>query len=99
MAWFFVNGNEIHDRETKYNENGARIGDTPNLIATIEEAPFWNSSQHGRLIASAPDLLAALKLMVSFAQSVNRAHPEEVWLGSEYNQALTALRKAGEDTL
>lgn len=36
--WYLVNDNQIHDRETKFNEYGVRIGETPNLIA-VEKWP------------------------------------------------------------
>ena len=65
--WFLVNGNEIHDRETKYNEQGARVGDTPNIIAKIEYVPTWVPEgasiieANGQLIAAAPEMLEALE--------------------------------------
>lgn len=36
--WYLVNDNKIHERETKFNEYGVRIGETPNLIA-VEKWP------------------------------------------------------------
>lgn len=49
--WHLVNGNEIHDRETKFNDNGGRIGETPNLVA-IEKFP--NGSANADFIANSP---------------------------------------------
>jgi hypothetical protein len=34
--WVVANGREIHDRITRFDESGARIGETANRIALIE---------------------------------------------------------------
>lgn len=67
--WFLV-GNEIHDREAKYDASGARTGSTPNSIASVHiypQTPISKGSQeaNARLIAAAPELLAALIKAVS----------------------------------
>ena len=36
--WFLKNGNEIHDKNTLFDESGARVGETPNLIATVDNS-------------------------------------------------------------
>jgi hypothetical protein len=58
--WFFVNG-EIHDREPKFDESGARVGDTLNSIAEVHLVPTGCKYANGDLMAAAPDLLAALE--------------------------------------
>ena len=60
--WCLVSNNQIHDRETKFNNCGVRIGETPNLIA-VEKCP--NGSENAEFIAHArqdiPYLLDALQ--------------------------------------
>jgi hypothetical protein len=58
---WFVAGREIHDRSTEYSETGARIGNTPNSIAEIHPVPRGDAEANARLIAAAPELLAALE--------------------------------------
>jgi hypothetical protein len=66
-------GTEVHDRETHLDEHGARIGETPNIIAKTYYTPTESYDgingtlvQHSnaRLIAAAPDLLAACEEML-----------------------------------
>lgn len=68
--WVVADGNKIHDRATRYDESGVRVGGTPNRIATVHSVPsVTNFVQDGdgaiaanaRLIAAAPDMLVALK--------------------------------------
>lgn len=60
--WHIVNNNSaIHDRVTKFDKDGARIGDTPMGIATIEiQCTDERKVANARLIAAAPELLDAL---------------------------------------
>ena len=37
--WYHVNGTDIHDRETRFDADGARIGSTANLIASALSMP------------------------------------------------------------
>lgn len=60
--WVVV-GKEIHDRLTEFDDQGARIGSTPNSIAEIHVMPFGNETANARLIAAAPGMLAALEEM------------------------------------
>jgi hypothetical protein len=60
--WFLQNGNEIHDKDTRFDESSARIGETPNLIATVD---FFNTEANGRLIVAAPELLEAAETALS----------------------------------
>jgi hypothetical protein len=69
--WFLKNGNEIHDKETLFNKSGSRIGNTPNLIAIVD---YFNTEANARLIASAPELLEALR---ELEQLVSAHIPEE----------------------
>ena len=61
--WFAANGNQIHDRETKFDLSGASIGNTANLLATIKYPYKSEQGQaaNARLIAAAPLMLGALK--------------------------------------
>ena len=57
-----VAGDSIHDRETKYESDGARTGDTACRIATTEiMARQGEQEANARLIAAAPDMLEALE--------------------------------------
>lgn len=56
--WVVASGYEIHDRETRFDDTGARIGSTPNRIAIVDSV--FNVEGDARLIAAAPELLAAL---------------------------------------
>lgn len=78
--WFIANGNEIHDRPTSRDENGARIGETPNLIATVEDIFPWSDRQNrkkanAQLIAAAPDLLEALETLLSHRDYLEEGTP------------------------
>lgn len=54
-------GWEIHDRLAFTDESGARIGDTPNMVALVTHPyPATEQGPNARLIAAAPDMLAAL---------------------------------------
>lgn len=56
-----VAGDSIHDRETKYESDGARTGDTACRIATTEiMARQGEQEANARLIAAAPDMLKML---------------------------------------
>lgn len=57
-----VAGDSIHDRETKYESDGARTGDTACRIATTEiMARQGEQEANVRLIAAAPEMLEALQ--------------------------------------
>lgn len=64
---WFIAGDEIHDRETKYDEHGARIGETANSICEMHPAPHGAGDANGRLIAAAPRLLETLRRFVDDA--------------------------------
>jgi hypothetical protein len=60
-------GNEVHDRAASYAD-GARIGDTPNLIARVEY-PYGDEAGQAataRLFAAAPLMLEALHYIVGW---------------------------------
>jgi hypothetical protein len=57
--WFIV-GDYIHDRQTFFDESGARIGETPNSICEMHAVPFGKKDANIRLIAHAPDMYEAL---------------------------------------
>ncbi len=68
--WCAVNENEIHDRKAEFDDDGAVVGDRPNLIAKAEyhpggwttEAGYEIMKANARLIAAAPEMLTALEL-------------------------------------
>lgn len=62
--WIIV-GNEIHDRPTHFDDHGARIGETANLIATVHVMPRGHQRKNLFLISAAPELLDALNLAVA----------------------------------
>lgn len=63
--WYCVNDwHEIHDRPTFYDAQGARIGPTPNRICIVDWHPISGREANARLIGAAPELLAALEVLV-----------------------------------
>ena len=63
-----ASGIEVFDHNPQFDEKGARIGDTPNMICKIEYPYGDVCFRHGatkeanaRLIAAAPELLEALR--------------------------------------
>lgn len=77
--WFVANGNEVHDELACYDEQGARVGNTANRIATVEY-PYMDDAgktANARLIAAAPDLYAALvdqrRLLVEVAKHLGQS--------------------------
>lgn len=79
---------EIHDAPTHYDENGTRIGETPNLIATLGH---HNSNTNARLIAAAPDLLAALENLFDVVIEREQGNHD---LDEELDAAQAAINKA-----
>lgn len=78
--WFVApSGTTVHDKRVWFDEHGARCGDTPNICIDAE------TPANARLIAAAPDLLAALKFVLS-------AHGEQ--LDAAFAQAQDAIAKA-----
>lgn len=72
--WYAANDNEIHDRCANFDRDGARIGDTPNRIAVVEY-PYGDiagQSANARLIAAAPELLAALQSLFDHCAMVHK---------------------------
>lgn len=49
---------------------------------------------NARLIAASPDLLDAVLQLVATLDNVANEHPDELWLGSEYELAKRAILKA-----
>jgi hypothetical protein len=89
--WYLVNSNQIHDRETKFNDYGVRIGETPNLIA-VEKHP--NGSFNTQFIAHArqdiPALLAYIAELGAAQQWIScrdrlpkSGQPIDVWIVEE----------------
>lgn len=67
-----VAGNEIHDRETSFDEYGARIGDTPKRICVVDVQPTDEEVEaNAQLIAAAPEMLDALKKTVEVMGNLN----------------------------
>lgn len=65
--WVVANDHEIHDRVTRRDAFGARIGGTPNLIATVPLQPRPEDRDYfARLIAAAPAMLEALEYVVRY---------------------------------
>lgn len=67
--WFLANGNEVHDRKAEFNEMGARIGDTPNLLM-IEKYP--NGRANAEAFANAPADIAYLLAEVDRLEASER---------------------------
>lgn len=56
--WFVApSGTTVHDKRVWFDEHGARCGDTPNICIDAE------TPANARLIAAAPELLAACRLV------------------------------------
>ena len=85
--WFADTGrNAVYDKRVWFDESGARFGDTPNLVVRIE----GGRQADVHLIAAAPELLEALKVLV-----------ENGGIGPEqmFHDARAAIAKAtGEPT-
>lgn len=91
--WFAVNdGTEVHDRETRFdNANGARIGCTPNLVASVDfTGGRGDRAANANLIAAAPELYEALREFVGAVESGTTFADVSVVQG-----ARAALAKAG----
>ena len=61
--WFAANGNQVHNIKTTFDKDGARTGNTPDMIAEIEY-PYGNAAgqaANARLIAAAPDMLKEIQ--------------------------------------
>jgi transcription antitermination factor NusA-like protein len=69
------------------DETGSMIGTNGKTIATV-----WRSPENARLIASAPDLLAALQTALAFAVDVDSASQDD--LDAVITQARAAIAKA-----
>jgi len=62
--WIVANGNEVHDKIAGQDECGTRIGETPNMVTSVEYPYLDKDGQaaNAQLIAAAPELLEACKL-------------------------------------
>ena len=49
---------------------------------------------NARLIAAAPELLAACKALVKRIEHAVHDHPDDFWLGAEYQNGMAAIAKA-----
>lgn len=100
--WFVANGNEVHDRLTRYDEHGARIGDTPNRIAVVEY-PYMDEAgktANANVIAAAPQMHEAVRLFQKFFDDMPRGQLGRIFCDiGTLNEALltarAALAKAG----
>lgn len=67
--WVVV-GADIHSHEAQFDDSGARIGNTPNLIATVHETgETWlgvTKEANAELLAASPKLLAACEYVVNY---------------------------------
>lgn len=62
---WIIAGNEIHDRKTYFDENGARLGETPIGICELHIQPYAGQEEaNAKLIAAAPELLETLQALV-----------------------------------
>jgi len=86
-------GNEVHDKECMFDEKGARIGETPNRICTVEY-PYLDAegqSSNARLMAAAPELLAACQDALDyFSDDYYDEDSETAKLVNHLRQAVTA---------
>lgn len=82
--WYLVNDNQIHDKETKFNDCGTRIGETPNLIA-VEKCP--NGFANSTFIVAARD---------GWPEAIKRAMVAEKRC-QELEEALKIIRKKHTD--
>ena len=82
-----ISGHDIHDRETRFDDSGARVGTTPNAIAQVYLVPVGCRESNASLIAAAPELLEALETLLPLAIHTS---PQDVAV----HQARAAILKA-----
>jgi hypothetical protein len=76
--WIAV-GVDVHDKTTMFDRHGSMIGDTANRITRVEY-PYDSTMgkvANARLIAAAPDMLAALKATEDRLSAWRDSH--EIW--------------------
>ena len=92
--WVAANRNEIHDRETRFDERGIRIGSTANGIATIDCTNVENNRQfivHARkdvpaLLAEVRQLCAERDVLIRYI--INQHNDCPCSMGEEHCQKL-----------
>ena len=86
--WFVApSGTTVHDKRVWFDEHGARCGDTPNICIDAE------TPANARLIAAAPELLAALETAYMALIGYLPAHRNDV-TDAAIGAARAAIAKA-----
>ena len=98
--WFADTGrNAVYDKRVWFDESGARLGDTPNLVVRIE----GGRQADVHLIAAAPELLEACLAMIEWDDR-EKDHAVDFYKRTElceiaFQKARAAITKAtGENT-
>lgn len=65
--WFLANGNEVHDRGTRFGSQGERLGETPMLLA---ETYYPRADENARLCAAAPALRDTVAALADLAEAL-----------------------------
>ncbi len=71
-----------------------KIGELRDPMFEIGRASDPEAQANAKLIAAAPDLLDACRSLIAALEQVAKDHPDDLYLGSEYQRAIEAMNQA-----